>query len=387
MEALLDLVKVFYLNDVEHGGPTAHNILLSPNKNVVTLKTGNTTQYSVDLDAVDASGKPTFDFVKFLGEVYRWAPRINVTMDVLNDVDKLKEYDEAGVFTTDLAQLALSGSGYRIYPLDSDGNMQIPKANTSPVTETSDVYADSKYTQVPYLGVNTYMYNRKTGEYTVKGDDKVITDERLIKQLDYNRRINDAKLQPVETTRNGWQYYIVGTADNPEVVKREYSTNKITFLSKEDSAEYIRRQEEKRNADERDAAAKEVIKTLDVKDVALEEDNTNVELNPETGQFVKVDKQKEAADEVKQEHKQNIAAPATDAAPVVQGQTQTFEQLINRKEQQDRVYDVIFTKWEDAPMEDTELKQFLKQKNIDVDTIGTTQADIDAWIKTIEDCR
>lgn len=387
MEALLDLTKVFYLNDVEHGGPTAHNILLSPNKNVVTLKTGNTTQYSVDLDAVDASGKPTFDFVKFLGEVYRWAPRINVTMDVLNDVDKLKEYDEAGVFTTDLAQLALSGSGYRIYPLDSDGNMQIPKANTSPVTETPDVYADSKYTQVPYLGVNNYMYNRKTGEYTVKGSDKAITDERLIKQLDYNRRINDAKLQPVETTRNGWQYYIVGTADNPEVVKREYSTNKITFLSKEDSAEYIRKQEEKRKADERDAAAKEVIKTLDVKDVALEEDNANVELNPETGQFVKVDRQKETADEVKQEHKQNIAAPATDATPAVQGQTQTFEQLINRKEQQDRVYDVIFTKWEDAPMEDTELKQFLKQKNIDVDTIGTTQADIDAWIKTIEDCR
>ena len=44
-------------------------------------------------------------------------------------------------------------------------------------------------------------------------------------------------------------------------------------------------------------------------------------------------------------------------------------------------------KWKDAPVAPAQLEKFLKDRNVEVDSIGTSEKDIDAWMKTIEDCR
>jgi hypothetical protein len=63
--------------------------------------------------------------------------------------------------------------------------------------------------------------------------------------------------------------------------------------------------------------------------------------------------------------------------------TQTFEELYATHS---RVIDeVVLDKWPDAPEDPTELKNFLKEKGItEIESIGTTQKDIDAFIRTIE---
>ena len=66
---------------------------------------------------------------------------------------------------------------------------------------------------------------------------------------------------------------------------------------------------------------------------------------------------------------------------------QSFANLFNNRAYKRRLNTIIRKKWSDAPARVNELEKFLREKNIDVDTIGTSKEDIEAWIKTIEDCR
>ena len=61
--------------------------------------------------------------------------------------------------------------------------------------------------------------------------------------------------------------------------------------------------------------------------------------------------------------------------------------LVKSKAYRVRVITTIKNKWPQAPTKITELEQFLRDKNIEVDAIGTSEADVQAWIKTLEDCR
>lgn len=48
---------------------------------------------------------------------------------------------------------------------------------------------------------------------------------------------------------------------------------------------------------------------------------------------------------------------------------------------------LIKGKWKEAPSVPAQLEKFLRDKDVEVDSIGTLKDDIDAWMKTIEDCR
>ena len=41
----------------------------------------------------------------------------------------------------------------------------------------------------------------------------------------------------------------------------------------------------------------------------------------------------------------------------------------------------------DAPRQKDELVEYLRSKNVEVDAIGNTQEDIDAWFETLITCR
>lgn len=67
--------------------------------------------------------------------------------------------------------------------------------------------------------------------------------------------------------------------------------------------------------------------------------------------------------------------------------TQTFVQLYKNPKYMIMISKLVKNKWADVPRKPHDLYQFLKEKNIEVDAIGTSDADIEAWIKTVEDCR
>ena len=52
-----------------------------------------------------------------------------------------------------------------------------------------------------------------------------------------------------------------------------------------------------------------------------------------------------------------------------------------------RFRNIIQQKWPDAPSKVAELEKFLRDKNIEVDIIGTSETDIQVWLDTIENCR
>ena len=79
--------------------------------------------------------------------------------------------------------------------------------------------------------------------------------------------------------------------------------------------------------------------------------------------------------------------------------TQTFEELTRDRGWKYKIFQLLSDKFEDSPIKMDDkgkivksakrdvLTQFLKEKKIEVDAIGTSKADIDAWLKTIEECR
>lgn len=67
--------------------------------------------------------------------------------------------------------------------------------------------------------------------------------------------------------------------------------------------------------------------------------------------------------------------------------TKSFEKMYSNMKNMKRIESLIRSKWKDAPTKADELTEFLRKKNIEVDAIGTSKEDFDAWLKTIEDCR
>ena len=67
--------------------------------------------------------------------------------------------------------------------------------------------------------------------------------------------------------------------------------------------------------------------------------------------------------------------------------TQTFAELYGKKAYRMNILKLIKGKWKDAPTIPAQLEKFLRDKDVEVDSIGTSRDDIDAWMKTIEDCR
>ena len=67
--------------------------------------------------------------------------------------------------------------------------------------------------------------------------------------------------------------------------------------------------------------------------------------------------------------------------------TQTFDTLLNTPKHKIKILMLLRQKFKDAPKDIKQLKEFLRAKDIEVDAIGTSQTDIDAWMKTIRDCR
>lgn len=214
-------------------------------------------------------------------------PRVNVSLSKLKNKTDLQRLNEAGALTTDLAQLALAGASYRIYGVDVDGSIVKPKSNDIPLPD-NDVKTQAsirlKEKLIPYTDDNSttnyYTYNQLTGKYSLNGNDLIEgKDDNLIKQLEYNRNLDNYKFVKLQRENT---FYIVNE-DNPLCIKVNNSTHHVTELSTEESLKYIEEYNKAIEDIERQRAAEEVLNSKQQKEKPQEEntqDKTTTDVMP-----------------------------------------------------------------------------------------------------------
>ena len=386
-QAVMDLCNTF------HFDKDGDNILLKKTKAEVSLVHDGKVQKTFILDS-------DFDRMEFMKAIEDMNPRVNITARVLQSQKLLKEYDEAGALMTDIAMFGTAGSSYSIYGLDGEGNMLKPKqiVNETPKAVKNSDFKNENKSQVIYKH-QYYTRREDDGMYYLNGEP--VTDERMVKQLDYNKMIIDNQLSPIKS-EGVWEYFILKEGEHPEAIKVNRNTKVVKEVSEDTIKEIIQKIEEETAKKQRDTEAQKQLKTLSLHDVEMDltEDSETTEfmIDPETGEMVAVNtvdetsttkeekKTEEKTEEVKKEsekNKEDKRIPITKDA----SSTQTFAELYGKKIYRMSILKLIKGKWKEAPSVPAQLEKFLRDKDVEVDSIGTSRGDIDAWMKTIEDCR
>ena len=386
-QAVMDLCNIFYFDK------DGDNILLKKTKAEVSLVHDGKVQKTFILDS-------NFDRMEFMKAMEDMNPRVNITAKVLQSPELLKEYDEAGALMTDIAMFGTAGSSYSIYGLDGEGNMLKPKqiVNETPKAVKNSDFKNENKSQVIYKH-QYYTRREDDGMYYLNGEP--VTDERMIKQLDYNKMIIDNQLSPIKN-EGVWEYFILKEGEHPEAIKVNRNTKEVKNVSEEKATEIIKEIKEKEAKKQREAEAQKQLKVMNLQDVDMNftDDSKSMKLviNPETGEMVAVNtidetsttkeekKTEEKTEEVKKESEEKNEGKRIPVAKSASS-TQTFAELYGKKAYRMNILKLIKGKWKDAPSVPAQLEKFLRDKDVEVDSIGTSKDDIEAWMKTIEDCR
>lgn len=384
LNAVIGLSKIFYF---DKEGDT---ILLRKNRNEISLVHDGKVQKTFVLN-------DTFDRAEFMQNIQDINPRINITASVLRDIPTLMEYDEAGALMTDAALFGTVGSSYSIYGLDGDGKMIKPESPTNDIPKSSN-NSDFKNGDKSQAIFKHQYYREVNGVFSLKGE--IVTDEATLKQLRYNKMILDNQLSP-SMTQGVWDYFILSEGENPKAIKVNRNTKEVKESSEEQAKELIEKINEKEAKKLREQKAQEVIKEVgEAENVDLGEDALSVD--PNTGELVQADTQstspttEESTNEKKTSSTIEKASNKDDYTHTSseslnndehKAATQKFSDLIKDKKYMLRVMKLVRNKWKYAPKKIADLEKFLRDKNVEVDAIGTSENDVKAWIRTIEDCR
>lgn len=374
LAAAIELCKIFYFDTKDKGGD---NILLRQSRAEISLVSGGEVFATFTLDS-------NFDRQAFLDAFSTMNPRINITARVLQNESLLKEWDEAGALETDAAKLGTAGSSYSIYALDAEGNMIAPKETVDNRQHQEPVDSDYRRDNRSQVVFKHKYYTLNNGTYYLNGIP--VTDEVTLQQLDYNRRISEGNLEPA-LSEGKTSYYILSQGDNPEIIKVNENTKEVTRLSDEKAKDWLERQAKKEAEKQRQKAAEEALKQKpdNVEDVELGIDEDTGEAIVTEGQQ-KEGQERQTTETKEKEEKPSTPVSVTPAYKATSA-TQSFTQLYRNPKHMMAISKLVKAKWADAPKKPSDLYKFLKDKNIEVDAIGTSQEDIDAWIKTVQDCR
>ena len=217
-----------------------------------------------------------FDRTAFLESIRKLDPRVNITTSTLSDISSLEMFDEAGALTTDLAKLGTSGASYNVYAMDADGNPIItaPVESEAPTLEAgSDLTKAQRKMSSERMGNATYRKDTNGNWYTET--DKLVTDPRLVEQLNYRNLIRTRDLKPDRVIGMDEVFVVNKDKDNPLVLVRRKG-NQIFSMSKESALKTINevnaelaekaRQERLQKELEIEASNDEVLRTMSEED-------------------------------------------------------------------------------------------------------------------------
>ena len=383
-KALSKLLHIFHISKDKD------MILLYDKKPVITLKKEgeNRKEWSFNLES------PDFDPTKFMEAFNEFNPRVNINAQVLSNESQLKKYAEAGALSTDIARLYTGGVSYSIYPIGADGKIDKTLQTVSNTQQDTPEgqYKKKSIRQLPYRG-NYYDYDSNSDTFTKKGAKEPIKDANTIKELRVNLQILEGKLKPVKMSKSQ-KYYVLKTGEHPEVVKvnPDYKVSWLTEKASKDFIKEIERDKAERSRDLAAEAALENFTITEVEDIPI--DDIAVEglydgYEPPLPDGYVQEKPK----------KEKKVTPVPKKKPAsVTGSTQNFEALMKKRSFKKRVYQII-QKWEDSPIKTDkegrmlgevtakELADFINKKGGKVQALGTSQEAVEAWLKTLEECR
>ena len=371
-----------------------------------------------------------FDRPRLLESITELDPRVNITTSTLSDASLLEMLDEAGALTTDLAKLGTSGASYNVYAMDTDGNPIItaPVESYTPTLEAgSDLTKAQRKMSSERMGNATYRKDAN-GNWNTE-TDKLVTDPRLIEQLNYRNLIRTRDLKPNKTIGIDEIFVINRDKDNPLVLIRRRG-NQISAMSKKGALKTIieinteleekARQERLQKELETEASNDEFLRNMSEKDkqkVAAEGEDVDGILTDEqiVEQMIgnlesEATPQQEAVEEPTEEATTDDVDPTiNNEAPVVKSELVKTGEDINKtgskslaELQSDKQTDTALSilkstkdglgkrarallkaKFPDMPSKTSELERFLQSKGIA--TTGIT--DVEQWLKMIEECK
>lgn len=352
------------------------------NKNILISK----KEYGDKVTVVDGNKKRTFtlnsDFNRedFFRAVREMNPRINVSLGALANEERLLELDEAGALRTDIAKLGTAGITYDIYGIDANGNMIIPDTMPGNRQGSSSNAASGSTREFVYLHGNMYKYNPDGGEYKYTKDGVPVKNDEMI---DYARMIGTKEIGLTKKEGN-WKYYIISSGESPVVV-RQNNTYRIEKLIEEEAMKVIQEEEERLREKKRKQALEAAVETVPEE----ASDNAGSLVETEDGSFDFSEDVENSPSEKKVEETPALSQPAVQPVEynAPKSSTRTFKQLW-RSEDRGKLLDVIKQKgkeWADAPLGDmNELRKYLEKKGIlNLDAIGTSEEDFNAWLQTI----
>lgn len=180
-----------------------------------------------------------FDRTRFLESINELDPRVNITTSTLSDVATLEMFDEAGALTTDLAKIGTSGASYNVYAMDADGNPIIttPVESEAPTLDAgSDLTKAQRKLNSERMGNATYRKDSNGNWYTET--DRLVTDPRLVEQLNYRNLIRTRDLKPNKVIGIDEVFIINSDTSNPLVLVRRRG-NQMFAMSKEGAVKTI----------------------------------------------------------------------------------------------------------------------------------------------------
>lgn len=202
--------------------------------NTVTVQVNGIKRQTHNLNS------PSFDRAKLLRELKEEADfRINITVSSLSNETDLADLDEAGALTTDIAKLGVSNASYNVYTIDADGNpvIKAPVENEAPSLEArSDLSKAQKKLASERIGNATYRKHEDGNWYTETDD--LVTDPRLVEQLNYRNLIRTRDLKPDKIIGIDEIFIVNNDKNNPLVLIRR-NGNKISAMSKEGAIKTI----------------------------------------------------------------------------------------------------------------------------------------------------
>lgn len=391
LEGIVALMKLLYLKK------DGDYILAKKTKDEISLVHNGKVFKTFVLDS-------SFDKIAFQKAFEDMNPRVNITARVLKNAELLDEYDEAGALMTDAALFGTAGSSYAVYGLNSSGKMIKPETIENDVPKTNE-NSDFKKEQSQVI-FNHQYYREDNGVFSLDG--KTVTDESIIKQLRYNKMITDSQLMPA-LSKGVSEYYILSEGEHPQIIIVNRNTKEVKESSEEQAKKIIDKINEEKARKQREEEAKKALEEVKAKQKVQNMKNASLEdngitMDEETGEAVQrksseevlkgseetnaeVEKtSEETTEEVKKPVSEEEAGNSLETSKEKKP-TQKFEDLYNNKKLKIRLLKMFKGKWKEAPTTAKELKKFLREKNVEVDSIGTSEEDVEAWIKTIEECR
>ena len=166
-----------------------------------------------------------------------------------------------------------------------------------------------------------------------------------------------------------------------------------------DAAALYEKIEKEKARKEREKAAQTEKQRFEAQNGTLEgfsPEEVELDFDDETGSLVTVEEKRQKEEQQREEEspaeerpaeKDNTHKSEAELEAKRAGSTQTFSNLVKNKTYRKQIIETIKAKWSNAPSKVAELEKFLKDKNVEVGSIGTDDASIKAWIRTLKECR